>query len=419
MVAAAKAHRLAQKNAPKPPAAHQADAHALLEMCERKMQNGFPDEALSLASTAVDLFFGDGDKPGESRALSCVAQAMAAGATYQKYDGLAPLTASTDFGESMTQEPSSSLKESLWDSRDPLFAEQGESGMVEEDAGSSAAYTDLTQLPICYGERLILLTCMKNRGRPYDRHRQEALATPRRRGGTAMAWGVKDKDGASAERFDAAKSSSADPSSWFKSAQEPRLNLQQEALLVSRLAAQPRRHKQPARPAGEQLICRSQERAAKLRAAGALDLAAITARLSAPRALRALSPTPGERVVLMWNRSENLRKPDLNRINELAKSSRRGATARAWGVFEDAATTSLPPSPRGDTIEMPPQRSPASAREAPPPRLLPGREAVKDFPRPDVAPNADPALPQLESQSAQETGVDLYHPWRSGVDKYG
>ena len=52
------------------------------------------------------------------------------------------------------------MKESALDSRDFASDEQGDSGIVEEDGESSLAFIDLTQLPISYGERLILMTCM-------------------------------------------------------------------------------------------------------------------------------------------------------------------------------------------------------------------------------------------------------------------
>jgi hypothetical protein len=246
------------------------------------------------------------------------------------------------------------------------------------------AVTDLDQLPISYGERLILETVMKCRQRPYDRKRQEALAQPRRRGGAAEAWGVSGLgersppqgstmrattsggSGALDYSSGALGPSGSGPLGSSNNSKDPRLTSDQEARLVDRLCQPKRRKPDASKTPGEAILLRNQDRDAKLKT-GSIDVAAIVSRLSAPRAIRALSPTPGERVVLMWNRSENLRKPDPQRINELAQSSRRGGSARAWGVFD------TPESARGAAplAPMPSYpRPPDSARTAP--RSRPG-----------------------------------------------
>lgn len=463
MVKAAKAYRLVQQ-ASKPPTEGQADANALLESFEEKMENGLPDEALRLASTAVDLFFKYGDKSGESRALSCVAQAITSGATLPKSEGTGAFSTS-EFGSFAMQDSSRVLESRELELGNDCVLD------VPEDTGSSLTFTDFTELPISYGERLILETCMKARQRPYDRHRMEHLAQPRRRGGSALSWGVPHRDGAGAigERSSApigappGSSSggvSVDPYSSGSvrpctSSQEPRLNTTQEAQLVSRLC-QPKRRKAASKPPGEQIILGSQElRSTGKLKKGGFEIASIVARLAAPRAARVLSPTPGERVVLMWNRSENLRKPDLQRINELAKSSRRGGTARAWGVYYDLPDLSqsladAPASARPWTAADAPQastsppapRPPDTARESrPPPHrqrdaglgdeggpshepALPPLDSAPDSPL--VSPTRRPApydnqLPDSDpSHTLQDMGHTWHHPWkpsvRSGID---
>merc|ERR1719321_1418219 len=148
-------------------------------MFDERMERGLPDEALRLASTAVDLFYKYGDKAGESRALSCVAQAMASGATLPKSEGIGAVAMS---------EHDSSLQDGMLQASKQSADGDGDIVDVVEDTASSFAVTDLDQLPISYGERLILETVMKCRQRPYDRKRQEELAQPRRRGATAEAW---------------------------------------------------------------------------------------------------------------------------------------------------------------------------------------------------------------------------------------
>jgi len=450
MVAAAKAHILQAQQAAKPPTDRQADANACLEMFEERMDRGMPDEALRLASCAVDLFFRDGDKPGESLALSCVAQAMSAGASIQNFqqkpegDSSAPPMYSEPAGTSGMQDNARML--------DSFDLEDGYDGAVE-DGGSSLALTDFTQLPISYGERLILETCMKSRSRPYDRQRQEKLSQPRRRGASAEAWGIKD--GSSMEKpsslpqgsslgggmsASGVPSGSVPPSSM--TSQDVRLSSVQTDNLVSRLCA-PKRRKAPSKPPGEEImLMKTQERAAKLKAGG-FDIASIVARLAAPRAARALSPTPGERVVLMWNRSENVRKPDLLRINAMAKPSRRGASARAWGVRQE------------DYPWPPPPRPPDSARAPPRPKPMPGSkdsgpsdEGISSPEGLRVLSQAEAVLPRLETQTApaspqvqtpkprtvvplasrpadppnatEDMSTTWNHPWRdrSGVDRH-
>lgn len=208
------------------------------------------------------------------------------------------------------------------------------------------------------------------------------------------------------------------------------LNTAQTDSLVNRLC-KPRSRKQAAKPPGEEIVLRTQEKSSKLKAGG-LDIASIVARLAAPRAARALSPTPGERVVLMWNRSENLRKPDLQRINDLAKASRRGASARAWGVFEDRPNTASVPMP-------PPPRPPESARGPQRPRpMQPSKyegntspeAALPPLELPQTAPESGQVTPKVRSvqrpiegnlpdNSQQDMGQTWAHPWRdrSGVDR--
>lgn len=473
MVAAAKAHRLVQQQqqkhqpqAQQPPAEQQQDGNVLLQMWEEKMDRGLPDEALQLASAAVDIFFNDGDKAGESRALSYVAQAMAWGATLQKSEGVTP---SIELGSSGAQERPS-IGFGNVDTRNLDTNNVG-------DGSSSLGLTDLTELPISYGERLILETCMRSRQRPYDRERQEALSRPRKRGGAAQTW---MKDGAKSVSVSAqaseterslpnvsgGSSSAREPSARESigasseasvpvsaRSQEARLSTAQTDSLVSRLS-QPKKNKQLAKAPAEQLLLRSQDRSSKLKTGG-VDIVSIVARLSAPRPGRALSPTPGERVVLMWNRSENQRKPDYERLNQMAKSSRRGGSAQAWGVkpWMEASqqlsteqhsswlrkpealymapdhhrhTGYLPDhkaqdaSPRSGGVPGPeatlPPLSP-NAPEASAPQRRPGDGHAPELAQAKASPPQRRPAEGHAPDTSQDAGHTWHHPWRSGVDK--
>lgn len=465
MVAAAKAHRHAQQAGKQTP--RQADANALLQSFEQKMQKGHVGEALRVATTAVDLFVKEGDRAGECRALSCVAQAMAY--SEQRAEGVLLGTCAPSETGPARQKAASADGEAM--PRNCL--EEEDDGLAQgvavaaEDA--SIAGTDLTQLPISYGERLILETCMRSRSRPYDRQRQEELAQPRNRGGTAASWGVRDggsgdrtqSGGPAATASSSYRGTSQDQSfAYVARARQEALNTEQVDDLVNRLS-QPKRAKQSARPPGEQIILRSQE---KTKSKGDIDISSIVSRLATPRAVRALSPTPGERVLMMWNRSDGLRRPDLQRINELAKATRRGGCAKSWGVRPSTvfAEPSLPNSARGPAqFDMPAPRPPDSAR-GPRPRPAPGT-TIKEDPGNNIAggdffdPEAGMELPRLEpvggSRSpamilqqeldddfpfdpvtdAADLDIDLpdldrdlpdtsqgnwNHPWRSGVDRY-
>jgi len=370
------------------------------------MDRGFPDDALRLASAAVDVFFKDGNKPGESRALSCVAQAMAWGAT---------LNGSATSSAALRQRPEV-VGSSMSLEMDSFGAQESTTvGLIDttpwgvvEDSRSSMGLTDLSELPISYGERLILETCVRCRQRPYDRERQEALSRPRRGGkdvGVDRSAGERSlptvSGGVSCEP-------STQPSTARSSTSQDtrRLNMAQTDQLVNRLST-PRRHQKSAKPPAEQLPLRSQERSAKPEAGG-LAIASMVARLSAPRSARALSPTPGERVVLMWNRSENLRKPDLERLNRLAIASRRGGTAAAWGVRPWEArpwTATAPVLAPMSQVPLPPD----SAREAPRPQPA----AIQDAgPPSEGSPCPEPALLPFDSQ---EMGQTWHHPWRSDL----
>merc|ERR1719265_621874 len=408
------------------------------------MEKGLPDEALRLASTAVDVFFSDGDKAGESRALQCVAQAMAWGATLQKSEIVgAPISADTG---------SSQAQDSLWLNSRNL---EGTQPIGIEDSASSKAVTDFADLPMSYGERLIFETCLKTQGRPYDRERQEALARPRRHfDATAHGWGLNDKKESSTHSRSSGTAGGSAPSagpsrdnpslvdskgetSSGQPTAERTLTAAQTDAMVARLSGA-KRPKNSQRPPAEQIILRSPGCASRADAVdrmrkGGVDIASIVARLSTPRTLRAASPAPGERVVLMWNKSENMRKPDLDRLSQLAKSSRRGGTAAAWGVrpltaeesqlstFSSTFGCSAPHSAREQRYAAGTGAGAAQGASAQveaedgaslPPLGSPSRAAALEA-----------SLPPLDATSSSKSAMeDLSHtwsqPWRKGADQY-
>eukprot|EP00928_Gymnodinium_smaydae_P063497 TRINITY_DN47056_c0_g1_i1.p1 TRINITY_DN47056_c0_g1~~TRINITY_DN47056_c0_g1_i1.p1 ORF type:complete len:681 (-),score=111.22 TRINITY_DN47056_c0_g1_i1:95-2137(-) len=221
--------------------------------------------------------------------------------------------------------------------------------------GEDGWYFDdpLLDVPLCYGEQLVLDTYIRCASRPYDRERIEELAKPRQR----------HQQRASAEGSRAAVASIPPPPSSLHSgsmevslrpAEPSRTRAEQDALANRLSKPRPRRAEdQRARGAGETVVLSAQQDGAAggpsvcskqpSRQLHDGDLEALLTRLATPRRLPgARSPTPGERIVVDYNKRFHGRTVDPNRLAELAVANRRrGGSLSAWGVSTSGAARNV------------------------------------------------------------------------------
>jgi len=161
-----------------------------------------------------------------------------------------------------------------------------------------------SNMSLCFGQQLVLETYMWNKGRRYDRQRQDELSQPRR------------------QKHDAPKAQVQDQMTLDKA---------QVKQLVGRLS-------KPRRPsssddAGRMVMLHGLTRDEPSRAKTAADAEAVFRRLASPKPSKAFDPTPGERVCLMYNRCKTAARPvNLDRLNDMAKPKKRGGRAQSWGV---------------------------------------------------------------------------------------
>lgn len=201
-------------------------------------------------------------------------------------------------------------------------------------AGSSADMP--LDMPLSFGEQLVLETYLRCKRRPYDRRRQDELSQPRRRVPTGDAWGIKGCSGIelSGEIEDGTSLPKSSMSKIGKSQMDD---------LCSRLA-QPKKS-QVNSAVGESLALQSKElQPSKLSPA---DIDAISTRLALPRA-RANDEKAGERVAMHHSGEVVGRPVDLDRLALMARPQKRGASCRSWGVqMEDVrAATSRETEPQ-------------------------------------------------------------------------
>eukprot|EP00408_Alexandrium_pacificum_P053432 CAMPEP_0171253280 /NCGR_PEP_ID=MMETSP0790-20130122/51621_1 /TAXON_ID=2925 /ORGANISM="Alexandrium catenella, Strain OF101" /LENGTH=367 /DNA_ID=CAMNT_0011721099 /DNA_START=49 /DNA_END=1154 /DNA_ORIENTATION=- len=191
-------------------------------------------------------------------------------------------------------------------------------------AESSVGSAEVAYVPLSFGEQLVLETYIRCRQRPYDRKRQEELAAPRHRGATGDPPVGAGEPGTS-------QSSSAQPSKTL-----PKNQVEE---LCSRLA-QPKRFLGSKTSPGEDLAQQSSEEDRAKRACYALETD------SAQVAARALSDA-WRAVVMAFKEASAGRPVDLERVAELAKPTKRGASLRSWGVRPDWVRPEQPASARG------------------------------------------------------------------------
>lgn len=175
-------------------------------------------------------------------------------------------------------------------------------------------------LPLSFGEQLVLETYLRCRTRAYSKRRQEELAKPKRR---AFAFSPTNE---------------TVPKQHAK-AKGPRLQLPEARAMIERLAKpKPKiRSLTPEKPAKQVEV-----EAAKRRD---FNVHNMVERLATPRRGRRFTPPPGERVVLMHCTAARQRPHDAKRIEELAQPTRRGGGIRCWGV-----------QPKGESKRQTPER---------------------------------------------------------------
>ncbi|CAK8994309.1 unnamed protein product [Durusdinium trenchii] len=167
---------------------------------------------------------------------------------------------------------------------------------------SSQASSEEAEVPMSFGEQLVLETYLRFRGRRYDRQRQEELSQPRRIKPPADHWtGGRGRKVLEKEQLDD---------------------------MLKRLA-EPKRGK--ATDSGELIALHSSKQEIVKQRVQAKDVEATFARLSAPKTRKGYDPSPGEKVCLMYNQASG-RNVNLERLADMAKPKKRGGAPDSWAV---------------------------------------------------------------------------------------
>eukprot|EP00931_Biecheleriopsis_adriatica_P000369 TRINITY_DN100397_c0_g1_i1.p1 TRINITY_DN100397_c0_g1~~TRINITY_DN100397_c0_g1_i1.p1 ORF type:complete len:400 (+),score=62.83 TRINITY_DN100397_c0_g1_i1:70-1269(+) len=158
-------------------------------------------------------------------------------------------------------------------------------------ANSQADSTeDYSNVPLCFGEQLVLETYMRFRGRRYDRKRQDELSRPRN-----------------------VKQSPNDQWGHTPGGRTNALEKDEVDQMLERLA-KPRRQPMALEPPS--LVLHS----AKSTAAHAGE---VFRRLSSAKPHREFDPTPGEKVCMLYNAQQAGRSVNFDRLSAMAKPKRR------------------------------------------------------------------------------------------------
>jgi hypothetical protein len=190
---------------------------------------------------------------------------------------------------------------------------ESQNGTLTSSMTEATLFDDL---PLNYGECLVLETYLHCKRGHYDRTRQEELSRPRQAKAVFDSWGIGVGQGESSSTAESTKS----------------LNKSQVDNLVSRLTA-PKKNK-AALAAGESIALQaSQKDNSKERLKTAADVEETFRRLAAPKPPKLSEPSPGEKVCLMYNSFQPGRTVDFQRLYDMAKPKKRGGSARSWGVY--------------------------------------------------------------------------------------
>lgn len=183
--------------------------------------------------------------------------------------------------------------------RDSLHGGLGHGTSVAESTDSYSS------APLYFGEQLVLETYMRNKGRRYDRKRQDELSQPRGRNHGALELEMLENN----RTF---------------------LNQAQLKNLVSRLA-KPKRF-QNTDDAAVTMVTMNSIHAEVSKAPNRANAELVFRRLAAPRSSRGYDLTPGEKICMMYNRWKPGRTVNLDHLADMAKPKKRGGRAQSWGV---------------------------------------------------------------------------------------
>jgi len=218
--------------------------------------------------------------------------------------------------------------------RDSLHGGLGHGTSVAESTDSYSS------APLYFGEQLVLETYMRNKGRRYDRKRQDELSQPRGRNHGALELEMLENN----RTF---------------------LNQAQLKNLVSRLA-KPKRF-QNTDDAAVTMVTMNSIHAEVSKAPNRANAELVFRRLAAPRSSRGYDLTPGEKICMMYNRWKPGRTVNLDHLADMAKPKKRGGRASTWGVgsysIRSEGSMSLAGTPRDHSFvmqQLPP--APMSAR---------------------------------------------------------
>lgn len=177
-------------------------------------------------------------------------------------------------------------------------------GNMRSDSDEASFY----DMPLSYGEKLVLDTYLRGRSRPYDRDRMSTLATPRKRG--------PDESQQATVSTVASSGKSLAPDEFQD--------------LLYRLTKPKQVRPMAKKNAGEAIVEQHVEESKKKRVG--VDLADSTARLSQPRKPHNGKPSSGELEMLRANVRIPGQEWDDLRLSQLSRSTRRGGSCVAWGV---------------------------------------------------------------------------------------
>jgi len=191
------------------------------------------------------------------------------------------------------------------------------------------------------GDSIMVETMRKSRSRPHDQDRLDELAAPSKKGSTCRAWGCPPPDPLAPPAGSVDFALTWMPKRASKLAVKGRgMGAAQLDHLLSRLAAP--RQSPPmggTLSTGEQIVINSQ--AGLNSKVKDVCLRTLTARLCNPRELpdSSANPPSGEGVMLEALNRRPKRAVNFEHLNRIARSNKRGASARSWGAMLPSSET--------------------------------------------------------------------------------
>mmetsp|Transcript_5568 Transcript_5568/g.9939 ORF Transcript_5568/g.9939 Transcript_5568/m.9939 type:complete len:436 (-) Transcript_5568:61-1368(-) len=203
---------------------------------------------------------------------------------------------------------------------------------------------DDDEIPLCFGEQLVLETYMRYKGRRYDRKRQDELSQPRRKNKKAAEdWGVQTANMAG---------DAGSPGAGVVSREE-----------VDKIVARLAKPKKPAAVESGHSVAMHAHNVDVQKARGAAADPEVFRRLTEPKKARPFDPTPGEKIVMMYQTARITRAIDPEKLAEMSRPKKRGGRAESWGLTRHhnaERQVSSTPREQSSAPQLPP--APASAR---------------------------------------------------------